>query len=246
MMSTMKKQLWYMVLLAAMMLLAACSNTEPLEQPTQENPRAEQSQVEEEPPIEQPTEEPVKEPAEELQEEPQEAVDEGTPPTAQEAATTVLRALKSGNMEAVAAWAHPEKGVRFSPYAYVDTEKDQVLTREELSDAMASTTARVWREFAGTGDAIELTYADYHKKFVYDANFLEDAETGLNESLGEGTTINNLNEVYPQETHDFVEFHIAGIDPTYEGMDWRSLRLVFEKNGMDRSLVGIIHDQWTP
>jgi hypothetical protein len=229
----------YMGILAAMMLLAACSNTGPAEKPAQENPQVERPQVEEDAQVEQPTEASVEEPAEE-------PIDEGMPPTAREAATTVLRALKSGNMEAVAAWAHPERGVRFSPYAYVDTETDQVLTREELSDAMASTAVRVWREYAGNGDMIELTYADYHKKFVYDANFLDDAEVGLNESLGEGTTINNLNEVYPPDTHDYVEFHIDGIDPTYEGMDWRSLRLVFEKNGMDRTLVGIVHDQWTP
>lgn len=167
-------------------------------------------------------------------------------PTAQEAATTVLRALKSGDMESVAAWVHPEKGVRFSPYAYVDTEKDQVIMRDELSELMANSNVRLWREFAGTGELIELTYADYHKRFVYDADFLEVAEIGFNELLGEGTTINNLNEVYPKETHDFVEFHIDGIDPQYEGMDWRSLRIVFEKIGGDRALVGIIHDQWTP
>jgi Cell division protein len=244
------KKYWFIAVLAGIMLLAACSDTKPSEQPTQEDTQSEQPQVGEESPAEQPVEEPVPQPAEDPVQQPeedqQEPVDEGVPPTAQEAAKTVLRALKSGNMETVAAWVHREKGVRFSPYAYVDVEKDQVLTQEELSEAMTSTTVRVWREFAGNGDLIELTYADYHKKFVYDANFLDDAEIGLNKSLGEGTTINNLNEVYPKATHDFVEFHIDGIDPQYEGMDWRSLRLVFEKIGDDRALVGIVHDQWTP
>ena len=238
---------WYMGILAAMLLLAACSNVGPAEQPVQENPQVERPQAEGDSPVEQPTEEPVGEPAEEPAEDPaEEPIEEGMPPSAREAATTVLRALKSGNMDTVAAWAHPEKGVRFSPYAYVDTEKDQVLTREELTDAMASSEVRNWREYAGNGDIIELTYADYHKKFVYDADFMEDAEIGLNESLGEGTTINNLHEVYPPDSHDYVEYHIDGIDPAHEGMDWRSLRLVFEKMGMDRVLVGIVHDQWTP
>ncbi len=241
----MMRKYGYLGLLAAMLMLAACSNAGPAEQPDQESPQVEQPQVEEDSSVEQPKEEPAEEPA--VEEQPaEEPIEEGTPPTAREAATTVLRALKSGNMETVAAWAHPEKGVRFSPYAYVDTEKDQVLTREELTDAMASSEVRNWREFAGNGDMIELTYADYHKRFVYDADFMEDAEIGLNESLGEGTTINNLNEVYPADTHDYVEYHIAGIDPALEGMDWRSLRLVFEKMGMDHVLVGIVHDQWTP
>ncbi|MOA34031.1 hypothetical protein D3C78_1553760 [compost metagenome] len=111
---------------------------------------------------------------------------------------------------------------------------------------MEDTAVYEWREFAGSGELIELTYSDYHKRFVYDADFIKDAEIALNKGLGESTTINNLNEVYPKESYDFVEYYIDGIDPAVEGMDWRSLRLVFEKMGDDRALVGIIHDQWTP
>ncbi|WP_203457004.1 hypothetical protein [Paenibacillus tepidiphilus] len=175
-----------------------------------------------------------------------EVPDEGQPPTALEAAKTVLRALSRGDMETVAAWAHPDRGVRFSPYAYVDVQRDIVLTRDELGSAMDDNTKRVWREFAGSGELIELTFADYYKKFVYDADFFSDAEIALNQGLGQGTTVNNINEVYPAETHDFVEYHIDGIDPAVEGMDWRSLRLVFEKMDGDHALVGIVHDQWTP
>ncbi|MCI3922410.1 hypothetical protein MO973_19445 [Paenibacillus sp. TRM 82003] len=213
-----------------------------MEQPQTEQPQASPQETPTEEPQTEKPEEPVEEPTEEPTEEPA----EGTPPMAMEAARTVLRALQNGDMETVAAWAHKDKGVRFSPYAYVDTEKDLVFSQEELAGLMDDTAVRQWREFAGSGEMIELTYADYHKRFVYDANFMEDAETALNEGLGQGTTINNLNEVYPKETHDFVEFHIAGVDPKNEGMDWRSLRLVFEKIGDDRALVGIVHDQWTP
>ncbi|WP_151733045.1 hypothetical protein [Paenibacillus tengchongensis] len=175
-----------------------------------------------------------------------EAPQEGQPPTALEAAKTVMRALSRGDMETVAAWTHAERGVRFSPYAYVDVERDIVLTREELSGAMDDSTKRIWREFAGSGELIDLAFADYYKQFVYDADFFGAAEIALNQGLGQGTTVNNINEVYPAETHDFVEYHIDGIDPAVEGMDWRSLRLVFEKIGEDRALVGIVHDQWTP
>ncbi|MRN54020.1 hypothetical protein [Paenibacillus monticola] len=173
-------------------------------------------------------------------------IEEGSPPTALEAAATVMRALSNGNMKTLAAWAHPQKGVRFSPYAYVDTKADLVFTREELEGLMKDPTKRVWRTFAGTGELIELTFAQYYKQFVYDADFMKDAKISLNEGLGQGTTINNLNEVYPKDSYDFVEYHIDGIDPANEGMDWRSLRLVFEKMGQDHALVGIIHDQWTP
>jgi len=42
-----------------------------------------------------------------------------------------------------------------------------------------------------------------------------------------------------------VEYHFPGIDPQYGGLDWRSLRLVFQQSGGEWYLVGIIHDQWT-
>ncbi|UQZ35181.1 hypothetical protein C2I18_17620 [Paenibacillus sp. PK3_47] len=171
---------------------------------------------------------------------------EGQPPTALESASTVLNALANSNMDTLSSWVHPDKGVRFSPYAYVDPQKDLVFTREEIQGLMKDNTKRVWREYAGSGDLIELTFAEYFKKFVYDADFAGQAEVALNKGLGQGTTVNNINEVYPVETHDFVEYHIAGIDPAVEGMDWRSLRLVFEKIGQDHALVGIVHDQWTP
>ncbi|WP_233281082.1 MULTISPECIES: hypothetical protein [Paenibacillus] len=244
----------YMAVFAGALLLSGCSEA----QSPQGAPPPPQQESPSDPPAESPDAVPDEEVAAEEErdqesdqpsaEKPDEekAPDEGMPPTAKEAAVTVMRALKSGDMEAVAAWAHPEKGVRFSPYAHVDLENDQTLSREELTEALSRDTARVWGHFAGSGHVIELPYAEYHKQFVYDARFLEDAEVHVNQSIGKGTTVNNLNEVYPEETHDYVEFYIDGVDPQYEGIDWRSLRLVFEKNDMDRSLVGIVHDEWTP
>ncbi|WP_438432086.1 hypothetical protein [Gorillibacterium sp. sgz500922] len=177
---------------------------------------------------------------------PEEPPVEGQPPTAREAATTVLRALKAGDLEQVAAWVHPDKGVRFSPYASVQPDKDQVIKREELAGLKKDSTKRLWGQYDGSGEDIRLSYAEYHKKFVYDADFLTKGKLSVNEVQKTGNTKSNLSEVYPPEHYSFVEFHIAGIDKSLEGMDWRSLRLVFEKmDGGDYALVGIVHDQWT-
>lgn len=225
-----KNKSW-IILVAVMLLLVACNgapNTATGPQATATAEPTEETQVSS--PAPDPTEQPI----------------EGLPPTALEAAASVMTVLQEGDMKRLAAWAHPEKGIRFSPYAYVDTKTDLVFTREELPGLMNDPTERVWRTFAGSGDLIEMTYAQYYKQFVYDADFIKDAKIALNVGLGQGTTINNLNQVYPKDSHDFVEYHIAGIDPANDGMDWRSLRLVFEKIGEDHALVGIIHDQWTP
>lgn len=230
----------------SLLLLAACTETsiekiEP-EDITQEQSPEEQPIIEEEEPTIDVEEPDVEEEQPIVEEEPQ----EGQPPTPLEAATTVMRILKNGDMANLAAWVHPEKGLRFSPYAYVNTETDLVFSRDEVENLMDDTTVYEWGAFAGSGDLIEMTFSEYHKKFVYDADFFDTAESALNERLGESTTISNLSEVYPKESYDFVEYHIDGIDPAYEGMDWRSIRLVFEKMGADHALVGIIHDQWTP
>jgi hypothetical protein len=42
-----------------------------------------------------------------------------------------------------------------------------------------------------------------------------------------------------------VEYYFPGFDLQLQGMDWRSLRLVFTLYDNTWYLVGIIHDQWT-
>ncbi|PZD97538.1 hypothetical protein DNH61_01280 [Paenibacillus sambharensis] len=230
---------------AVLMVVTACANSsEPPPEPAKQNQNQNQNQ-EQQTPEEQTQEDQAPEVAEDKPQDQEEPV-EGQPPTVKEAATTVIRALKAGNMETVAQWAHLEKGVRFSPYAYVDKETDVVLSQEELEGIMDDSKKRVWRTYAGRGDKIEMTYAEYHKEFVYDMDYMEKAEVAVNEVLGEGTTVNNLDEVYPPDNHDYVSYYIDGVNPEYEGMDWGSLRLVFEEIGSDYALVGIIHDEWTP
>ncbi|MNJ61661.1 hypothetical protein D3C77_574640 [compost metagenome] len=111
---------------------------------------------------------------------------------------------------------------------------------------MEDTKKRIWRTFPATEDQIEMTYAEYHKRYVYDADFIKDAKVAENKGIADGGQISNLNEVYPKDSYDFVEYHIEGSDPNAEVSDWRSLRLVFKKIGADHVLAGIIHDQWTP
>lgn len=232
------KNISWMAVLTVVLLLAACSGSpEAATEPQEQEPPQEQAQEQSQEQVQEQQEPSQNQPVDDL---------EGQPPTVSEAATTVMRSLKNGDMSQIAAWAHAEKGVRFSPYAYVDTKTDLVFKQDELEGLMKDPTERVWRTFAGSGEVIEMPYAEYHKQFVYDADFLEDAEISVNKVLGESTTVNNLNEVYSADQYDFVDYYIKGTDPGADGMDWRSLRLVFEKIGPDHALVGIVHDQWTP
>ncbi len=65
----------------------------------------------------------------------------------------------------------------------------------------------------------------------------------MDQTLGAGNTTNNLQEFYPQS--HFIELHTSGVDSRFAGMDWQSVRIVFEAHRGQFYVVGIVHDQWT-
>lgn len=158
-------------------------------------------------------------------------------------ALEVLGYIRDYDLENLSMAVHPEKGVRFTPYGYVDVDKDLLFNQDEIKGFASDSTKYLWGSYDGTGDPIELTFKDYWKRFIYDEDFVNAKETGYNKRLGQGNSLDNSAKVYKNAI--IVEYHFPGFDPQYEGMDWRSLRLVFEKSGDTWYLIGIIHDQWT-
>lgn len=156
-----------------------------------------------------------------------------------EVAVTALRDRDWGSLMALSS----AKGVRFSPYGYIDTKNDRVLSKSALITAPLDDTAIVWGSYDGSGFPILLNFAQYYDRFIYSSDFAAAPQIGYNTNIGKGNTLNNSLQVYPNAI--VVEYHYAGFDPQYAGMDWQSLRLVFEKEGSQWLLVGIIHDEWT-
>lgn len=168
------------------------------------------------------------------------------PPTPQETvlalAGQTLAALKSQDMQAVAALAHPTQGVRFSPYAYVRDE-DLIFTPAQLQGLFADSTIYEWGAYDGSGEPIQRSFAAYYQEFVFDHDYTAAEAVSLNARLGFGNSIDNSHEVYPGAM--VVEYYFPGFNPEYAGMDWAGLRLVFQQFEGRWVLVGIIHDQWT-
>jgi hypothetical protein len=149
-----------------------------------------------------------------------------------------IEALKNRDMVRLAGMAHPEKGVVFSPYGRVDANS-VVLKPDQLLSALTDPTIRLWGNYDGTGDPIELTFAAYFDRFVYSYDFANAPQISYNQPI---------KELYYEEDFDpgsiMVEYHFPGFEPQYEGMDWQSLRLVFEQHDQTWYLVGILHNQW--
>lgn len=155
----------------------------------------------------------------------------------------VTRSLKEKDVGKLSSYIHPEKGVRFSPYQYVDLGKNIVFKRDEIESAYNDSKTYIWGDYDGKGDPIELNFKDYYQEFVYDQDFLNPQIIGIDTIVSSGNEIDNVEEAYPQG--EFIELYFQGFEEKYAGIDWRSLKLVFEKYEKEWFLVGIIHGQWT-
>lgn len=160
-----------------------------------------------------------------------------------EKAEKVIGAIAARNFNELADYVHPEKGLRFTPYTYVRIDKDVVFTKEQISNFFDNDQDYLWGHYDGSGKKIRLTPAEYYNEFIYTEDFINADEIGYNEVLSSGNMLENQFEVY--ENPIIVEYYFPGFKAKFGGMDWKSLRLVFEKYKNDWKLSGIIHNQWT-
>lgn len=155
----------------------------------------------------------------------------------------VIQALKKSDFIQLATYVHPNKGVRFSPYAYIELETDLVLTTSQLKKVVNDNNKQIWGVHEGSGEPISLSFSDYYKKFIYNNDFSNATQVVYNTNIINSNTRNNMREVYPDAI--IVEYHFPGFEPHLEGDDWSSLRLVFESFEKEWYLVGVIHAQWS-
>lgn len=164
--------------------------------------------------------------------------------SARKAADAVLAALVAKDGEQLALFAHPQKGVRFSPSAFVNIDEDVVLSREQVKSLWTDPTTHVWGYAEGSGDPIEMTSAAYAERYVLDRGFSQPASVNVNDDQAAGTTSNNAGEIYPEATR--VEYYVdPSIQDPQRTNEWAALRLVLENVQGCWLLIAIIHDAWS-
>jgi hypothetical protein len=193
------------------------------------------------------------------------------PEVAREAAMEIIAALKARDMAAIAQWAHPFQGVRFSPSVFVNPETDQVWSAAELPAWFEDRTPRVWgsaeswRDYEErrppglpTYSLIRLTPTEYFERYIFDRDYSQGAtiriidnqvfppvERGILESYG-----NNVAGLYPTATQVVFYFprtlEQAAQDDKSRRPDRDVLRLVFVGDGQSAResvrLLAIVHD----
>lgn len=158
-------------------------------------------------------------------------------------ALNVVEIIKDEDMQTLSNFVHPTKGIRFSAYGHINMSTDLAFTNTQVAGLMNDTQVYTWGSYDGSGESISLNFADYFGEFIYDEDYENPNMIGNNISIAQGNIINNIADAYPNG--EFVDFHFNGFDPQYEGLDWSSLKLVFEEDNGTWYLVGIVHDQWT-
>ncbi|MDR6464382.1 hypothetical protein [Chryseobacterium sediminis] len=153
----------------------------------------------------------------------------------------VLKVLKNKDYSSFASLIHPEKGVRFSMYAFVDIKGDKHFSKADFEKYQPTKTLFTWGAHDGSGDPYKATVNDYLSKWVFAKDFTA-SQYSLNKFIGGGNSLNNLKEIYPKD--DFTENYIKGTEKNGE-MDWKTLRFVFEEFQGKYYLVAVVNDQWT-
>lgn len=146
----------------------------------------------------------------------------------------VITTIKNKDMNKLATFVHPAKGIRFSPYSYVETETDLVFKANVLRSLMGSRKIYLWGTMDESGIKIKKTFRQYYDDFVYDFDFARAYKINYNLKENNGIMITNVGEVYPK-----------GIEVEYWAKERRTqrqggLRLIYEKSGAKYYLVGIV------
>lgn len=155
-------------------------------------------------------------------------------------ATEAVTALRDKDFAKLAALIHPDKGVRFTPYTFVQA-RDVVLDAATIRQGTANARTYLWGFSDGKGDPLEWTLERYLARYVYERDYAAAPQILIdNYPQVRGNKYDNTRAVFPSART--VEYVFPETGP---GPNWSGLRLVFEDRGGTWYLVGIIHDEWT-
>ncbi|AOM84398.1 hypothetical protein [Salisediminibacterium beveridgei] len=158
--------------------------------------------------------------------------------TITEKAASVADALEEQDMERVAEYVHPEKGLLIHPQSWDAGDNYAAFTAEETAGLADDDTRYDFGTFSPEGP-IEETYTAFAEQFMDDFAFLADARKELTDP-----GFDALTEAHPDAT--FVELHDPGNEEDFNRADFQSLWIAFEQLGDKWHLTAIagetIHD----
>lgn len=157
-----------------------------------------------------------------------------------EIAIEALRVINDEDYESLSEFIHPEKGVIFVPYSFINYEENLVFSSREIRKLDSE--IYTWGFYDQSSVTIELTANEYFKRFVNDKDYLNANQIAINGIVRTGNSIENVNEVFKDCI--FIDFYDAGTKE-YKNLDWSSLKIVMEYYKGELKIVAIIHSSYT-
>ncbi len=125
----------------------------------------------------------------------------------------------------------------------MNPDSDLSFTADQIKGLAQDQTVYTWGFEDGRGDPIKMTISQYFQRYVYDRDYTQAVEIGIDRIMTGGNALENLTEAYPGCR--FVDFSFPSADPVNDGLDWSSLKLVFQPGNERWYLVGVVHGEWT-
>ena len=154
----------------------------------------------------------------------------------------ILNLIKNKDYESLSEYIHPEKGVIFIPYTFIDYEENLVLKSVQIRDIDTDNSKYIWGFYGPSPRPIELTASEYFEQFVYDKDYLNASQIAFNYSISQGNSMENTKDIF--EDCIFVDFYDEGTQE-YGNLDWTSLKIVMEKYDGEFKVVAIVHSSYT-
>jgi hypothetical protein len=178
----------------------------------------------------------------------------------EEVGALVLKALKNKDYVALANLTSSEGlTVSLAPYkifgqevawTYGDedsfgatTTAKKNFSKEEVSMIGTSTKEHVFGNTDGKGDPITGTTQYFFDKWVYNHDYLNAPEIGVNKIREGGNSGYTIKE--DVGNRDFVLYYFPGFDEKVKGFDWTAMYLVFAKENGEYKIRAIVKDNWT-
>lgn len=170
------------------------------------------------------------------------ASDNESNPSLVVSAYRVLESIRDQDFAALSSYVDPEEGVTVTPFSTVSFSNDVRLSAQEIGGAAGGDTDYIWGVTPSEGEPIRLTIPEFFSSFLWDADYANAPEIGIDTVLYTGNAQENVADAYPD--CQFVDFCLASQGE--DNLEWSSLKLVFSQKDGQWKLVGIVHSKWMP
>lgn len=150
-----------------------------------------------------------------------------------------VAALHDRKLVRLAGYVHPRRGLRFSPYVSAARE-DLRFSRRQIRNLGRTPRRYTWGSYDGSGEPARLTWRQYYQRFVYARDYARAPQVLYNVITHRGNITNNLKQTYSNAI--LVEYHYPA---TGDELNWKSLWLIWQKQGATWYLSGVANDEWS-